>query len=328
MEKPSDLDLKYHKLATEYAKIRSHATVLKKAVLDEQAKILELKEIIKGQEQKIRKHDQEMDSLTFRNGQLTKRIVVLQQELQGNGRGKKGKNKPNEHPVPTNFSIIDEELHKKIVENAQLASTLADKDLEVTSNLEKIRWLEDKVTSLQTKIDEDRDVHKKEMEQLKDSYIQKYADNELEENRKECDKCKKKEELEKEIIYWKQEAERWSTECEVLRQKPVSNEGLTEYYESQLRTILDVQQAAVAKSNVLGAENEALNTRLEHLMLEKNALDRILDKSNEELHTTHQNYKSQLDALTEHMAAQNEKITKQSDEIEMLNHKLLVLMKK
>ncbi|KRT81363.1 hypothetical protein AMK59_6219, partial [Oryctes borbonicus] len=249
MEKASDLEIKYQKLATEYSKIRSHATVLKKAVLDEQAKILELKEIMKGQEQKIRKHDQEMDSLTFRNGQLTKRIVVLQQELQSNSRGKKAKNKSNEHPIPANFSVIDEELHKKIVENAQLASTLADKDLEITNNLEKIHWLEDKVTSLQAKIDENQEVHKKEIERLEESYLQKYVNNDLEEDRKECDKCKKKEELEKQIMFWKQEAERWSTECEVLRQKPVSNEELTNYYESQLRTILDIQQAAVARSN-------------------------------------------------------------------------------
>ncbi|KAI4468249.1 smooth muscle myosin heavy chain-related [Holotrichia oblita] len=280
MERASDLELKYQKLATEYSKIRSHATVLKKAVLDEQSKILELKEIIKEQEQRIRKHDQEMDSLTFRNGQLTKRIAM------------------------------------------------ADKDLEITNNLEKICWLEDKINSLNMKIDEDKEVYKKETEQLKKLYFQKYPDSESLDNKKECDRCKKKEELEKEITFWKQESERWSTECEVLRQKPVSNEELTQYYESQLRTILETQQTAVAKSDILSAENDALNTRLEHIMLEKNALDRILDKSNEELHTTHQNYKSQFDAMTEHMAAQNEKITKQCDDIEMLNHKLLVLMKK
>lgn len=65
-----------------------------------------------------------MDSLTFRNGQLIKRISVLQQELQANCRGKKGKHKSNDHPAPSNFSVIDEELHKKIVENAQLVSVV------------------------------------------------------------------------------------------------------------------------------------------------------------------------------------------------------------
>lgn len=65
-----------------------------------------------------------MDSLTFRNGQLIKRISVLQQELQANCRGKKGKHKSNDQPAPSNFSVIDEELHKKIVENAQLVSVV------------------------------------------------------------------------------------------------------------------------------------------------------------------------------------------------------------
>lgn len=92
--------------------------------MDEQGKILELKATIKEQEQRIRKHDQEMDSLTFRNGQLTKRIEVLQQELQSNSRGKKMKSKFYEHPTTSDFSVVDEELHKKIIENAQLVSTV------------------------------------------------------------------------------------------------------------------------------------------------------------------------------------------------------------
>lgn len=110
--------------------MRSQATVLKKAVLDEQAKNVELREQVKEQDLKIRKHAQEMESLTFRNEQLTKRISVLQQELQTNNHhGKKGRNKGNEnfaHVVETEsgLSLLDEELHKKIVENAQLVSTV------------------------------------------------------------------------------------------------------------------------------------------------------------------------------------------------------------
>lgn len=105
--------------------VRSQATVLKKAVIDEQTKNMELKELIKDLEQKIRKHDQEMESLTFRNEQLTKRISVLQQELQVNSHGKKSKNKQAEntgHPV--DYGVLDEELHKKILENAELVSTV------------------------------------------------------------------------------------------------------------------------------------------------------------------------------------------------------------
>ncbi|XP_022909819.1 protein phosphatase 1 regulatory subunit 21 [Onthophagus taurus] len=318
MEKSVDLETKYQKLATEYSKMRSHATVLKKAVLDEQSKILELREIIKEQEQKNRKHDQEMDSLTFRNDQLTKRISVLQQELQNSGQGKKGKNKATDSPVQSNFNVLEVELHKKILENAQLHSAMDDKDLEISSNKEKIQWLEERVDKLQNDIIEIKNVHKIQLEQSKENSMK----NSINKSTSFCDKCKKNDELQKELSYYKQESERWSSECNMLRSKPTSNENLTEYYESQLTKIYDEKQTAVAETSILWAENDALSTRLEHITLEKNALERILDKSTEELHTTHQNYKSQLDAMTEHMAAQNEKITKQCDQIEMLQHKL------
>lgn len=106
-------------------KVRSQATVLKKALLEEQTKNLEIKELMKEQEQKIRKHTHEMESLTFRNEQLAKRITVLQQELQENSHGKKSKNKNPENNVHSTFSVLDEELHKKILENAELVSTVS-----------------------------------------------------------------------------------------------------------------------------------------------------------------------------------------------------------
>lgn len=106
--------------------MRSQATVLKKAVLDEQSKNVELKEHMKDLEQKVRKHDQEMDSLIFRNEQLTKRISVLQQELLTNSHGKKSKNKQSDNTGHSiDFSVIDEELHKKILQNAELVSTVS-----------------------------------------------------------------------------------------------------------------------------------------------------------------------------------------------------------
>lgn len=69
-----------------------------------------------------------MESLTFRNGQLTKRISVLQEELRVNNYGKKNKNKVPEN-MQTNFSVLDEELQKKILENAQLVSTVSMKNI-------------------------------------------------------------------------------------------------------------------------------------------------------------------------------------------------------
>jgi protein phosphatase 1 regulatory subunit 21 len=61
--------------------IRAQASVLKKAVLEEQTRNAELRDTLKEKEQSLRKAEQEMDSLTFRNQQLTKRVTVLQDEL-------------------------------------------------------------------------------------------------------------------------------------------------------------------------------------------------------------------------------------------------------
>lgn len=95
-------------------------------MLEEQTKNLELKELMNEQEQKLRKHTHEMESLTFRNDQLAKRISVLQQELQQNTSSnvKKGKTKTTDSSAPSSLTIMDEELHKKILENAQLMSTV------------------------------------------------------------------------------------------------------------------------------------------------------------------------------------------------------------
>ncbi|XP_065168701.1 protein phosphatase 1 regulatory subunit 21 [Atheta coriaria] len=305
----SELEAKYHKLANEYAKVRSQATVLKKAVLDEQSKILNYKDVVKEQEQKIRKHDQEMESLTFRNEQLRKRVLILQQELQNvNTPSKKGKTKNSvtDSPNHSNYSIIDEELQKRILENAQLASQLADKDLEVTNYKEKMEWLEDKFRKLSV----DLDTSNAELKTLKQK---KLTENTV----KECKQCKENQ-------HWKEEADRWKVECDLLRSRPEANEQLTEYYETQIAELIESKAAYKSEFCSLQADNDTLKTRLEHLLLEKNALESILEKSNEELHTTTENYKSQLDAMTEHLAAQNEKITQQCDEIQVLKHYLSV----
>jgi protein phosphatase 1 regulatory subunit 21 len=61
--------------------MRAQANVLKKAVVEEQTRNSELRDVLKERDQSLRKVEQEMDSLTFRNQQLTKRVTVLQDEL-------------------------------------------------------------------------------------------------------------------------------------------------------------------------------------------------------------------------------------------------------
>ncbi|EFA06081.1 protein phosphatase 1 regulatory subunit 21 [Tribolium castaneum] len=324
MDKPGDLEAKYQKLATEYSKVRSQATVLKKAVLEEQAKNNELKDTIKKHEQKIRKHDQEMESLTFRNEQLTKRISVLQQELQVNSHVKKGKNKSTENIIQSDTSVLDEELQKKILENAQLVSSMADKEYELSDCKERIAWLEKRLDNCE------KEYHQKETKYLEDIAKLKRAKYEVEKKVEEQHMdvlnsdvaSNKSSEDQNEVTFWKEEAERWRSECEVLRSKPQSNERLTEYYESQLGELLQAKQMAFSETKTLWGENQALYSRLEHLTVVNKEIEGNLEKSNEELLTTIENYKSQLDAMTEHIAAQNDKITKQCDEIQALKHKI------
>ncbi|XP_070771795.1 protein phosphatase 1 regulatory subunit 21 isoform X3 [Enoplosus armatus] len=123
MANVTDLQTKYSKLAQEYSKLRAQNQVLKKAVVDEQANSVSLKEQLKQRDQSLRKQEQEMDSLSFRNQQLAKRVELLQEELAvSEAKGKKGKSKgdsPSQHGLETQ-SVFDEDLQKKIEENERL----------------------------------------------------------------------------------------------------------------------------------------------------------------------------------------------------------------
>ena len=73
--------------------LKAQIPVLKKAYLDEQGEAKQLKESLKEKSQTVRKFEQEVDSLTFRNQQLSKRVVFLQEELEASENNSKKKNK-------------------------------------------------------------------------------------------------------------------------------------------------------------------------------------------------------------------------------------------
>ncbi|MBN3298452.1 PPR21 phosphatase, partial [Amia calva] len=113
----ADLQSKYTKLAQEYSKLRAQNQVLKKAVVDEQGSSASLKEQLKQREQSLRKVEQEMDSLSFRNQQLAKRVELLQEELAA------GEQKAGDSPSQQGLqhqTVFDEDLQKKIEENERL----------------------------------------------------------------------------------------------------------------------------------------------------------------------------------------------------------------
>lgn len=130
--------------------VRAQANVLKKAVIEEQTRNTDVRNQLKEKEVELRRADQEIDSLTFRNQQLTKRITVLQEELdKAQNKSKKGKSKVPENnsqiPAAPPNNILDEEFQKKIVENAELLSQISDKNSEIESLDERIQQLEYKL---------------------------------------------------------------------------------------------------------------------------------------------------------------------------------------
>ncbi|XP_064271218.1 protein phosphatase 1 regulatory subunit 21 isoform X1 [Passer domesticus] len=119
----AELQGKYQKLAQEYSKLRAQNQVLKKGVVDEQANSASLKEQLKMKDQSLRKLQQEMDSLTFRNQQLAKRVELLQDELAlSEARGKKNKKSVDSSSQLSQEqkSVFNEDLQKKIEENERL----------------------------------------------------------------------------------------------------------------------------------------------------------------------------------------------------------------
>ncbi|KAL8589753.1 hypothetical protein ACOMHN_027261 [Nucella lapillus] len=146
----AEVTSKYQKLASEYAKLKAQVPVLKKAYLDEQTECSSTKDQLKEKEQSMRKFQQEVESLSFRNQQLSKRVMVLQDELETmETQKKKNKHKGGEAPSleklqHSSTSVYGEELQSKIEENAKLHSMLQ----EVSTSYEhKIVDLEDRIKS-------------------------------------------------------------------------------------------------------------------------------------------------------------------------------------
>ncbi|KXJ80986.1 hypothetical protein RP20_CCG022282 [Aedes albopictus] len=132
---------KYQKLAAEYSKLRAQASVLKRAVLDEQSKSAALRESLKEREANLRKSVQEVDSLGFRNKQLERTVASLQLDLEelrkANTKGHKSKNSSSINDsiaapmTPADTQVIREDLAKKIVENSQLMMQIEDRNAEI-----------------------------------------------------------------------------------------------------------------------------------------------------------------------------------------------------
>ena len=86
---------------------------------------------MKESQQQNRRFEQEIDSLNFRNQQLTKRVTVLQEEaeqqqLNSKKKQKKGQQVENRGGHGIEESVLENELHSKIEENASLHQRIYD----------------------------------------------------------------------------------------------------------------------------------------------------------------------------------------------------------
>jgi len=178
------MDSKYKALASEYTKMRGQLTVLKRAVIDEQAKSADLEDQLRQREVTIRKSEAEMDSVVFRNQQLARRVEVLMQAEQTKnnqkttsrkllpGAGSSGDKKSSEGPASAAAaaneslnSVMGEELQLKITENARLHAELDGVDARYAS---KISELESKISELQSTASKKAKSEKSEDSRLKD----------------------------------------------------------------------------------------------------------------------------------------------------------------
>lgn len=132
-------------------------------MLEEQSKNAALREVVRVKETNLRRAEQEVDSLGFRNKQLEHRVASLQDDLNKDTAKKSGKNAKSKdksspatnstssslHSLPVDqSSILSEEFQKKIFECAQLTSNLADKSSESQLQATRIEELENLVRSM------------------------------------------------------------------------------------------------------------------------------------------------------------------------------------
>lgn len=142
--------------------------MLKRAVLDEQNKNSSLRESLRLKEATLRKSEQEVDSLGFRNKQLERRVAALQENLEhelkkvSGGKTLKTKSSNNDLNAVAGTEttgVIAEELQKKILENAQLSNSVEDKSAEV-------KQLQNRIESLNRELQQQATVEQKLRKEL------------------------------------------------------------------------------------------------------------------------------------------------------------------
>lgn len=355
METPSS-DVKYHKLATEYSKIRAHANVLKRALLEEQNKSAGLRELLRQKDTSLRRFEQEVDSLGFRNKQLEHRVASLQEDLESKQKQPNKSSKLTKSKVSTVDStnndiasdkLFVEEFQKKLLENSQLVSLVADKNAEIEMQFTRIGELEQQLSNIGVQRAECERNLRKEIDHLiaKNSSLETKLSDEasiigsddalsvsesehtpthlLNSNDERISK------LEREIFHWKTKFEllekgngmlEISTENNTkigatFADQPTKDSILYDHFNKKLEDLFEQKCLAQSKAINLETECESLqkNLKIQQNKLSRNELKFVESQRNwqiseEDLATTRINYEEQISVLTEQVISLSEQL--------------------
>ncbi|KAG7275643.1 hypothetical protein CRUP_009609 [Coryphaenoides rupestris] len=134
-------------------KLRAQNQVLKKGVVDEQANSASLKDQLKQRDQSLRKVEQEMDSLSFRNQQLAKREELAASEA----RSKKGKSKgdsPSRQGLQTQNFYEAGEQHRR--QEGQMRARLEELEAQSAQHQTVVDSLNGKYTDTVERLQSDK----------------------------------------------------------------------------------------------------------------------------------------------------------------------------
>uniref|UniRef100_A0A915D789 Protein phosphatase 1 regulatory subunit 21 n=1 Tax=Ditylenchus dipsaci TaxID=166011 RepID=A0A915D789_9BILA len=313
----TDTNLKYQRLSSEFVKIRNQVSVLKTALLEEQARNQETQSEIVARDTKLRKLASEHESLVFRNEQLVKRVETLQNTLDSNNaaftlaKNKKKHKEANlrlfgetsrqqiaggQHAEP--ILVMEQELERKLIENGELHSKIFDIEKQHDSVVNK---LVQKIDQLEL---ENINLKKSSSESpLPSTSSQKPSSSSL---GQEDANLSAQHEDQNGLLDGEHKlmAQFYTEKIRNLSDTAKHSNGRAEYYKRECetlvrRSIYDLQQKTV------------LEKRVEEMELKCACLD-------EELETTRKNYEDQMRGLYEHMSEQDAKIVEQSECISQL----------
>jgi protein phosphatase 1 regulatory subunit 21 len=174
--------IKYEKLVQDYVKLRSKLTILKKAYI-------ELSETSSQKDQSMRKYEQEIEGLNFRNQQLTSRVEILQKDLEIANNSVAALNASINPAIASsgNLNSSSNDLHNnkkhstllnssQSLSSSSSLSTLSNNSNNNTTNSHSSRF-EILAEELQHKINENTHLHRK-LNEIEIDFGQKLTKNE------------------------------------------------------------------------------------------------------------------------------------------------------